>query len=321
MSDPRTALLPVLNHIVTHPNPHLDELATIWEIEKFGTRGFRINGRPGIHYMSWSEARTFVLENEGTIILGMGGGEFDDHGRSEVTCTAKLMAKYLGVNRLPELRAILKRVLDSDTLEGEDAFNLPRLIKSQNRHGVPPDQIYKWVADVLDSLFEDGRDFHLGCPKDFSDSGRIMKIAGLDVGFVTSGFECMPAWLRETKGANICVVRRSSGRCSIFCDGSENSRKVITAIALGLLGAEQELLCVQDKRRDREARELETMITVGTDGYIPGAEHWFFFRRGGMILNGSESHPDAEPTLLNKAQIRDVVTAAIQAISQPKVTE
>jgi hypothetical protein len=122
-----------LHTIITHRDPDIDEIEAIRILKRHGEKTY-----PGV-----SEAvvktvgkRDSVgknvdeLEAEGTLCVGIGGGRFDEHPfgdrtRRDGECAATLVAKYIGADQNPALRAniayALKRNYSADTGEFEIA--------------------------------------------------------------------------------------------------------------------------------------------------------------------------------------------------------
>ena len=76
--------------LVTHINPHLDDIAAIWLFKKFHP-DFK-NAK--IEYVSASH-NLADKESEDKFFIGTGGGRFDEHKEGLATCAASLVYEYL----------------------------------------------------------------------------------------------------------------------------------------------------------------------------------------------------------------------------------
>ncbi len=102
--------------LVTHINPHLDDIAAIWLFKKFHP-DFK---DAKIEYISASRDQAIKEESEDKIFLGTGGGQFDEHKEGLVTCAGTLVYEFLKKNNyIPEdevLRNALGRLTEWNQL-------------------------------------------------------------------------------------------------------------------------------------------------------------------------------------------------------------
>jgi len=77
--------------LVTHINPHLDDIASIWFFKRFHPEF----GDAKIEFVSASHNLAAKEENKEKIFLGTGGGEFDEHKEGLMTCAGTLVYEYL----------------------------------------------------------------------------------------------------------------------------------------------------------------------------------------------------------------------------------
>lgn len=77
--------------LVTHINPHLDDIASIWLFKKFHP-DFK---EAKIDFISASRGQAEKEESEEKIFLGTGGGKFDEHKEGLTTCAGSLVYEYL----------------------------------------------------------------------------------------------------------------------------------------------------------------------------------------------------------------------------------
>lgn len=77
--------------LVTHINPHLDDIASIWLFKKFHPEFTDAK----VEFISASRDQAIKEESEEKIFLGTGGGKFDEHKEGLSTCAASLVYEYL----------------------------------------------------------------------------------------------------------------------------------------------------------------------------------------------------------------------------------
>lgn len=77
--------------LVTHINPHLDDIAAIWLFKKFHP-DFK---DAKVEFISASRDLASKEETEDKIFVGTGGGRFDEHKEGLSTCAGSLVYEYL----------------------------------------------------------------------------------------------------------------------------------------------------------------------------------------------------------------------------------
>ncbi len=76
--------------LVTHINPHLDDIAAIWLFKKFHPE-FK---ESSVEFISASRDKA-AEEKEDKVFVGTGGGRFDEHKEGLDTCATSLVYEYL----------------------------------------------------------------------------------------------------------------------------------------------------------------------------------------------------------------------------------
>jgi len=89
--------------LVTHINPHLDDIFAIWLYKKY-VPGF---ADTPVEFISAS--REAASQDEDKIFIGTGGGDFDEHKEGLDTCAGTLVFEYIGEHTfLPEDEIAIK---------------------------------------------------------------------------------------------------------------------------------------------------------------------------------------------------------------------
>lgn len=89
--------------LVTHLNPHLDEVVAIWLLRKFDAE-FKDSPCEFIHMSKTAEAET---NDPNKVFIGTGGGRFDEHKGDLDDCATTLVWKYLlSEGYIPEDRVL-----------------------------------------------------------------------------------------------------------------------------------------------------------------------------------------------------------------------
>ena len=116
-------------NIVTHIQPHGDELCAIALVKTFGS--YEQKTARIITVGSDEEAKSYM--HDGNIIIGIGGGRFDEHGKCNQECAATLVARQLRVDELKFFR-LLEEVRHCDLTAKSRGQQLPEVVKALYDH-------------------------------------------------------------------------------------------------------------------------------------------------------------------------------------------
>ncbi len=305
----------MIKKIATHDRPHLDEIAAIWLLINFGAKQF-----PGIKDAQieiWSdddmECSAEEYEKEGTLLIGIGGGRFDEHPYNgdpkNKECAATLVAKELGVNKMPELSQLLTFVRKNDTQGGAQPFDLASMVKSvHQQHPNDPLKVFNWAFAALDAKYTEQKKFW-SCKTELKKA-RVKKIKGpkgstLTLVVAESDNTNLQQFARSNHGVNadIVIQKNSSGNVQIF--SNQRSRLDLCEVVKMLRLEEQKA----------KGKVLVTDWTIlETAGKLPEIQEWYYHEPAQMVLNGSLSLPDVEPTKLSLDKITDIVKTAMNPI-------
>lgn len=146
--------------LVTHINPHLDDIAGIWLLKKFHPQ-FR-DAR--IEFVSASHDLAAKAENKGKVFVGTGGGEFDEHKEGMDTCAGTLVYEYLKKEKhIPE-NEVLRGALDSltewnrliDTGRAPDCqmseFSVQAFIRNRDNSDKSSEQAVELGIEILERI-------------------------------------------------------------------------------------------------------------------------------------------------------------------------
>lgn len=274
--------------VVTHLAPHLDEVAGIWLIKRF--------------WSGWEKARLkFILaggetpdgkpagSNPNVVCLGVGGGEFDEHGRDERKCSAFLVwekTKKLGFappekNQKKAIEKLIEWVRQVDTAEpgaiclGD--FSLPAVLAGQRKISQNDCQAVGLGEKILDALFASLEE-KVVLERDW-EKGRVFNTSwGRGIGVVTrarSGARSL-AW---TRGFAILIL----------IDANRGFRQIWASP-----GLEIDLTPVYDLLRKREPEVF-----------------WFLHHSKAILLSGDDVAPKVICSRLDLEEIIDVFKKGI----------
>ncbi|MDD5547562.1 MAG: hypothetical protein PHN74_01505 [Candidatus Pacebacteria bacterium] len=303
------------NEIVTHEKPHLDEIATIWLLKRRGETKY-----PGVkdaRILFWQSGNMSAklspqkYEEMGILLVGIGGGRFDEHPangteRKKDECAATLVAKDLGISDDPSLSKIQRYVLNNDTKGTSHPFDLAETVKLL--HGKYPNnsaKVVELVMEILDAYHYEQMMFFSEARKDFETKGKVESIKGpkgktLKMLTIVSDNEQINKYSRFVGDIAVVIQKTSAGNVQIFTN-QQYALKLYDVVK-AIRRAEQE---ANGKIVTSEWKQLSA------EGRVAGAEAWWFHEPCQMLLNGSLTAPEVPPTKLSLEQIAGFVKMGI----------
>ncbi len=148
--------------LITHINPHLDDIFAIWLFRKFEP-DFK---DASIEFISASRDVAGKEETEDRIFVGTGGGKFDEHKEGLKTCAGTLVYEYLnGSGRLSDdalTQKALKRLVDwnqrIDTGQATELevneYSLQAVIRTRDNDPKTSLKSTQLGEEILDRLLE-----------------------------------------------------------------------------------------------------------------------------------------------------------------------
>ena len=303
--------------ILTHERPHLDEIVAIWLLRKFGEQRFPGIAAATVTFTSLRKLAEAGLKPEdyeakGTLLLGVGGGRFDEHptmeeGRKAGDCATTLVAKELGINDDPSLAKILRFVRAADVDGSASPFDISYVVKLLHaRHPDDPNRVIEWALVAIEAKYQEQLRFFTVVKPEFDAKAKVEEIAvgqrRLRIVTIDSDEDGIHKYARSEYGARAAIViqRRSSGNVAVF--GNKQAGVDLREAAKLIRLAEREA-----KGFDL-APEDERLLA---EGYAPGAEEWFYHKQGQMLLNGSLTQADVPATRLSLDRIAELVKIGI----------
>jgi hypothetical protein len=304
------------SRIITHVWPHLDEIVAIQLLQKHGEALF-----PGIHaaHIDYSgsdepiEGKTWQQhEHEGTLLIGIGGGPFDEHPtttaeRKHGQSACMLVAKKLKLDTHPIYKRLIELVTEADQV-GVHEFHIANRLKTSYRlNPKHPEKGVALVSAILDDweheqqMFVDSRLQLQEIIREHKE--HILELPNnlkLTMIVVESPSYKMSAAARSLK-VSVLIQKQPSGHVQIFCDHTRHPihlRKVVAMI--------RKAECLASGMSEKDITKIDAVM-LEREGAIPQAQNWFYQMPGQNILNGSETKPELAPTKIPLAVIVDIV--------------
>lgn len=311
-----------INRLVTHEKPHIDEYVGIWLLRKFGAGMF-----PGVETAKveyWSTGGTTPdgrspeeYKREGTLLIGVGGGRFDEHPsadneRKEDHCATTLIAETLGVQDDPALEKLLKFVSNNDLKGAASPFDLAYLTKLlHEQYPNNPEKVMDWVMMGIEAKYREQSQFFHATRVEFERVARVEKMVGprgdtIPVVVIVSDDTQMGKFARSQYGceAGVVIQKRSSENVSI----QTNQR-----LGIELYDVVQMLRTRERKIKGWNGRS--NWKDLAAEGRVEGAEEWWFQEKTQAILNGSPTATDVPATHISLEEIVEIVRIGIDPSS------
>jgi hypothetical protein len=303
--------------ILTHERPHLDEIVAIWFLRKFGEQRFPgVSSAPvtftSIRRLAEAGLKAEDYEAQGTLLLGIGGGRFDEHptmdvGRKSNDCATTLVAKELGVSDDPSLAKILRFVRAADVEGNASPFDISYVVKLLHaRYPDDPHRVIEWALVAIEAKYQEQLRFFTVVKPEFDAKARVEEVAvgqrRLRIVSIDSDEDGIHKYARSEYGGRAAIViqRRSSGNVAVF--GNKQ-------VGVDLREAAKLIRLAERGAKGLEPAHDEDRLTA--EGYAPGAEEWFYHKQGQMLLNGSLTQADVPATRLSLDRIAELVKIGI----------
>lgn len=262
--------------LVTHINPHLDDLLAIWLFRKFNPQ-FK---DASVEFISASRDAASQDESEDKIYIGTGGGKFDEHKEGLQTCAGSLVYEFLKDKNLitkDEQQALEKLIqwnllIDTGKASSSefDEFSIQSFIRTKDNSPETSNQSVVLGEEILNRILEILKQ-RVQSEKDWQN--RIEFESKFGKGYAVTS---------ETINREFC--RDKDGDLYLMFDPKYNSVQFFTP---------------------RDDRDLEPIYNKLKD--IDPDASWFLHQSHKMVICGSSSAPDSNPTKLTLDQLLETV--------------
>lgn len=148
--------------LVTHINPHLDDIVGIWFVKKF-MPDFKDSK---VEFISAEQGKSGLADSEDKLFIGVGMGKFDEHKGDVDECAGSLVWKYLKQKNYAPNDQISQKALDLlsewnrliDTgkapITQYSEFSVQSFIRSQDSQDTSSQRSVELGMEILDRIFE-----------------------------------------------------------------------------------------------------------------------------------------------------------------------
>ncbi|MSU55266.1 MAG: hypothetical protein EXS46_01870 [Candidatus Taylorbacteria bacterium] len=299
-----------------------DTIVAIFVLKKFGKIRF-----PGIENSSVDVWQTVPdgetpdsLLSKGQLLIDLGGGQFDHHGKQTKTTATRLISEYLGVSESPSLQKLLeyterddffgKGTISADPLDR--AFGLSGLVAALNKNfSKRPAHVVEIVLPFIEAHFEEEVRRTEELPKEFEEkvlSGKAeifftkQRDKKLKVVIIDSENASMPGYLRSQVGGRFDVVAQwmPSGHVNILTRPTKHiDLRSLTAII------RTEELNLKGNTTNLDIRYL------ARTGRLPEILEWYYDQATNSIQNGGLNPKEIEKTKISRFSLRKLLEVGL----------
>ncbi|MDD5566740.1 MAG: hypothetical protein PHH01_00945 [Patescibacteria group bacterium] len=313
-----------IHTIVMYPRPHPDNIVAKFLLQEFGEEQF-----PGINQAKlefWNmvplEKTSDEWEKEGYLLIDMGGGKFDhhhdEHTNDKTTCASTLVARYLGIDSLPELKKLLEYVRRDD-LEGrgivskdiiDRAFGLSAIVMNLNRdYPDHPEYVVETTQRIVLAHYHEEYRRKVLMPQEWENLQKnnlaeqfIVQTAHypVKVVMVETDSKSIIGYLRAIGAvkADVVVQRQSSGHTNIVTRQVEPRLNLVPAISA--------IRQIEGQRKGLSFTEAESEQLI-KPGRMAGVEEWYFDTAANTLQNGGANSVNIQPTHLSLEEIKQIL--------------
>jgi len=305
--------------IIIPTTPHADVIAGIFLLKKFGNEKYPdiINASIEILQQLPGGETSDSLEKKGIIVLDVGKGKFDHHGKD--SNLSQLIADDLGILKEGALVKLLSYAERDDkyglgtisTDQIDKAFGLSGLITALNKGMMNPEKVISIIFPLLEAHYNEERKRVYDLPIEFKKrlqdgKAEIFEVKQakkkLKVAIIESDDVSMPGWLKSSIGikADIVCQRKTDGFTNII---TNQLKKVDLRWLVAYLRDEEFKL----KNKGKNIL-INRLMTPGKVEEVP---EWYYDRATNSILNGGANPKGIPSTAIPLKRIKEIIEEAI----------
>lgn len=223
--------------------------------------------------------------------------------------SVELAGKYAGTNQSESMR---RSWLDCQAAVNNSRGSLTELRTVADLISLSSrDEAVKWARMGIEALFHRQLDFERAveevqkgyrfvAPWSRLDRGMTCRGQYHGVAIYSNNSQSIRAFRSNRVGnLDLLIVRNKSGNVQVF----SNAKSRIPMVS-----------CVKALRH-AEALKRGVRLDIndlGQEGDCPAVPQWYYFAKGGMVMNGSKSHPGIEVTALTDYELLEAVQGAFK---------
>lgn len=346
-----------IKSLIFHPRPHLDEIASAFFL-KHTDEGKKMF--PGIENAQIAFANSkFLSDNKltketgfwrgltlGYLLIGVGEGPFDEHGKGKQLCAAHLVADHLGLTQTKERRRIFGNILGYLNYEDRNG-DKPELLYDDenpkmsylkgNAHAFMPaslvkkawrviaEDAYQEQADEIEIVFHyfkheitDQTAFYAEGERDFNNSleydlgsNKVMVVVKSDSAtagkYIRFKYGIDPA----CKGKKIKAILQVSKTGNFYISpGMIKKGDKQEPVRMGMIVKNlREKAAIQKK-------QILPFADYFSDGKSSIVPELYYQKEAEVIMNGSLTQTDVPPMIPKLLREREIINIMVEALKE-----
>ncbi len=298
-----------IKKILTHEGIHFDEALALFILTNFPSEKYPGAAGAKVEFLSNGGMLDKTAEEyrkEGILLVGIGGGELDEHATANREglaneCAATLVAKAVGVENDPALKTLLEYAERIDRSPTCQPFEFPTFMKEFSAVTNDSAKLWKLTRPFIEAKWYMQNEFHQ-CHKDVTDEcfaefgarggKQLLMVA------VKTDNPQMNKYLRA-KYPNCAVVvqQNSKGNIQILTNNKYHQ----------FLNLEQMVKVIRSGEMFHRGIPIPQDKDLSCDGRVIGADCWWYQKEAGNLFNGSLTARDVQPTQIPWKELCNVV--------------
>lgn len=305
----------MIRQIVTHGLPaHLDELAGCLWLKWYGEKKLPGVSKAIFRPIQGGESVAELAARDDTILLGLGGGPYDEHAFNNVPakegeCCATLVAKALGIDQDFCWRKTIKAVLHTDKNLPSTGLDLARTVVNLQNQGWGLNAVLHYTEIAISAAYEDQKAFSQTSLQNVRE--EPLTING-EPSFIAIAEEDNPNISRLMRffGGAVVVIQNKTSHIQVLTNNQyhldvRDILRVLRILELKKKGGIKKTLAWEDWKRFEEMESLEE---------VP---EWYFHKDANNVLNGGQSRLDIPATKLSLTEAVGVVKISLEGHFEP----
>jgi hypothetical protein len=256
------------------------------------------------------------LEADGILLIGLGGGRFDEHAvgnkpRVEGHSAASLVAEYLGCADSPIYKQLVEYATGNDLNGRTSRFEWAGMLDDMHaKYAHAPVMVANWVNMYLDAHVSQQKAFHIEARDALKRAKMHRRQLGkstVQIVSVQTDAEKVKARAFSSYGGYKAVLVQRNHRGNIQVFANPHHQLDLTQVVAEVRKAEL------TRRKGTPGPEVD----YSAEGTLESVPAWHFFKEGNMLLNGSLTAPDVTPSHLSLEEVTELVLSNIRKIKRP----
>ena len=311
-----------ISKIIIPVRPQPDTILAIYLLKYFGAQKFPNIGKAliAIDPNAGSNKSYEECLKNGELLLDVGSGPYNHHGKENATTASLLIAKDLNIDRDPSLSKLLKYAerddkfglgtVSKDPLD--KTFGLSGLIGAMNKeYSQDPNKVVNIVIPLLEAhyLQENRRIKEL--PKTFEEllkQGKAIevKLPNIKAILIESDNISLPGYLRAQAGGkyDIVIQKRTSGHVNVLSKLQKNKKIPLENLAAVIRISE--IYATTGKETEMKYEEFSM------PGKIKEVPNWYYDPATNSIQNGGVNIDSTPPTKIPWKHFVEILKIAFE---------